>query len=199
MFRIVKIKITIVPLITSYTNLANLKHDTHSSVQTLMDFTGTLLTFRFVIASMRSMVLVFLSRTSPLWKHSVLFLCHCQRKPGRGHRSRSADSFQIPTTDYLSDMILKYSLFNLIDVFSCEFDHPPCFWLICIRLPSQFGVTCASYFSYLLPVFCAFFIYLDYLRFDPIVFMWWMILDSSYVFGGHANFRLVWLWQIRQF
>ena len=55
-FRIVKIKITIVTLITSYTNLATLKLDTHSSVQTLIDFTRTLLTFRFVIASMRSMV-----------------------------------------------------------------------------------------------------------------------------------------------
>ena len=97
--------------------------------------------------------------------------CHCQRKPGRGHGSRSADSFEIPTTDYLSDMIVKYSLFNLIGVFSCEFDHPPCFWLICIGLPSQFGVTCTSYFSYLLLVFSAFLIYLDYLRFDPIVFM----------------------------
>ena len=97
--------------------------------------------------------------------------CHCQRKPGRGHGSRSADSFEIPTTDYLSDMIVKYSLFNLIGDFSCEFDHPPCFWVICIGLPSQFGVTCTSYFSYLLLVFSAFFIYLDYLRFDPIVFM----------------------------
>ena len=55
-FRIVKIKITFVTLITSYTNLATLKLDTHSSVQTLIDFTRTLLTFRFVIASMRSMV-----------------------------------------------------------------------------------------------------------------------------------------------
>ena len=99
------------------------------------------------------------------------FKCHCQRKPGRGHGSRSADSFEIPTTDYLSDMIVKYSLFNLIDDFSCEFDNPPCFWLICIRLPSQFGVTCTSYFSYLLLVFSAVLIYLDYLRFDPIVFM----------------------------
>ena len=41
--------------------------------------------------------------------------------------SRSADSFQIPATDYLSHMIVKYSLFNLIGVFSCEFDHPPLF------------------------------------------------------------------------
>ena len=56
MFRIVKIKITFVTLITSYTNLATLKLDTHSSVQTLIDFTCTLLTFRFVIPSMRSMV-----------------------------------------------------------------------------------------------------------------------------------------------
>ena len=81
-FRIVKIKITIVTVMTSYTNLATLKLDTHSSVQTLIDFTPTLLTFRFVIASMRSMVFECLdnflclslrSRTSPLWKHSVLF------------------------------------------------------------------------------------------------------------------------------
>ena len=83
-FRIVKIKITIVTLITSYTNLSTLKLDTHSSVQTLIDFTHTLLTFRFVIASMRSSVFVFLdnflcfslsSRTSPLWTQWVLFQC----------------------------------------------------------------------------------------------------------------------------
>ena len=55
-FRITKIKITISTLITSYTNLATLKLDTHSSVQSLIDFTCTLLTFRFVIPSMRSMV-----------------------------------------------------------------------------------------------------------------------------------------------
>ena len=63
-------------------NLATLKLDTHSSVQTLIDFTRTLLTFRFVIASMRSMLFECLdnflcfslsSRTSSLWKHSVLF------------------------------------------------------------------------------------------------------------------------------
>ena len=48
LFRIVKIKITIVTLITSYTNLAILKLDTHISVQTLIDFTRTLLAFRFV-------------------------------------------------------------------------------------------------------------------------------------------------------
>ena len=56
MFHIVTIKNTIVTLITSHTNLATLKLDTHSSVQTLIDFTGTLLIFRFVIASTRSMV-----------------------------------------------------------------------------------------------------------------------------------------------
>ena len=56
MFRIVKIKITIVTLFSSYTTLATLKLDIHSSVQTLIDFTRTLLTFRFVIASTRSMV-----------------------------------------------------------------------------------------------------------------------------------------------
>ena len=60
--------------------------------------------------------------------------CHCQTKPGRGHGSRSADSFQIPTTVYLSDMIKKYSLFNPLGFFSCDFDHPPWFWLICIRV-----------------------------------------------------------------
>ena len=57
----------------------------------------------------------------------IYIKCHCQRQPGRGHGSRSADFFQIPTTDYLSDMILKFFLFNLIDVFSCEFDHPRLF------------------------------------------------------------------------
>ena len=81
-FHIVKMKITIVTLITSYTNLATLKLDTHCSVQTLINFTRVLLTFRFVIASMRSMVFKCVdnvlcfslsSRTSLLWKHSVLF------------------------------------------------------------------------------------------------------------------------------
>ena len=56
MFRIVKIRIAFVTLITTYTNLATLKLDTHSSVQTLIDFTRTLLAFLFLIASMRSMV-----------------------------------------------------------------------------------------------------------------------------------------------
>ena len=74
-FCIVKIKITIATLITSYTNLATLKLDTHSSVQTLINFTRALPTFRFVIVSMRSMVFKCLdnvlcfslsSRTSPL-------------------------------------------------------------------------------------------------------------------------------------
>ena len=77
-----KSKISIVTLITSHTNLATLKLDTHSSVQTLSNFTCTLLIFWFVSASMRSMVFEcpdnFLSfslssRPSPLWKHSVLF------------------------------------------------------------------------------------------------------------------------------
>ena len=44
-------------LITSYTNLATLKLVKHSSVQTLLHFTRTLLIFRFVIASMVSMSL----------------------------------------------------------------------------------------------------------------------------------------------
>ena len=81
-FCIVKIKITIVTVITSYTKLATLKVDTYSSVQTLIDFTRTLLTFRFVIASMRSMVFECLndflcfslsSRTSPLWNTQCYF------------------------------------------------------------------------------------------------------------------------------
>ena len=62
--------------------LATLKLDTHSSVQTLIDFTRTLLTFRFVIASMRSMVFECLdnflcfslsSRTSHYENTQVLF------------------------------------------------------------------------------------------------------------------------------
>ena len=56
MSRIVKIKLTFVTLNTSYKNLATLKLGTYSSVQTLIDFTRILLTFRFVIASKRSMV-----------------------------------------------------------------------------------------------------------------------------------------------
>ena len=31
-------------------------------------------------------------------------------------------------------MIKKYSLFNPLGFFSCDFDHPPWFWLICIRV-----------------------------------------------------------------
>ena len=74
------------------------------------------------------------------------------------HGSRSADSFQIPTTDYLSDMIKKYSLSNQIGFFSSQFDHPPCFWLICIRLPSQiWGDLCKLF---LLPL--ASFLYSNY-------------------------------------
>ena len=51
-FRIVNIQITFVTLITSYTNLSTLKLDTHSSHQTLIHFTRTLLIFLFVISSM---------------------------------------------------------------------------------------------------------------------------------------------------
>ena len=54
MFRIVKIKIIIVTLITSYTNLATLKPDTHAPVQTRF-FSD----IPIVIASMRSMHVVF--------------------------------------------------------------------------------------------------------------------------------------------
>ena len=56
-FRNAKIKITIVTLITSYTNLVTLKLVQHSSAQTLIHFTRTLLIFRFVITSMGSMSL----------------------------------------------------------------------------------------------------------------------------------------------
>ena len=54
MFRVAKIKITSVTLITSYTNLATVKFVKHSSFQTLIHFTRTLRTlliFRFVITS----------------------------------------------------------------------------------------------------------------------------------------------------
>ena len=54
-FRNAKIKIAIVTLITSYTNLAILKLVKHSSFQTLIHFTRTLLIFRYVIESMGSM------------------------------------------------------------------------------------------------------------------------------------------------
>ena len=50
-FPIVNIQITFVTLVTSYTNLSTLKLDTHSSLQTLIHFTRTLLIFRFVISS----------------------------------------------------------------------------------------------------------------------------------------------------
>ena len=146
-----------------------------------------------------------MQHTFSAWTHlSIKFdqsehKCQCQRKPGRGHGTRSANSFNILNSLPFWCDFKKYSLSNLIGFFSCDFDQPPFFRLICIRLPSQFGVTCATYVSYLLPVFCAFFIYLDYLRFDPIVFMWWMILGCCYVFGEHANFRLLWLLQIHQF
>ena len=52
-----KIKLSIITLITRYINLATLKLVKHSSVQTLIHFTRTLLLFRFVIASMWSMSL----------------------------------------------------------------------------------------------------------------------------------------------
>ena len=70
-----------------------------------------------------------------------VFKCHCQRKSDRAHGSRLADYFQIPTTDYLSDMISYTSLFlaNLHN-----------------NTRGKFGVTCASYFTYLLPVFSVF-------------------------------------------
>ena len=46
-FRIVNIQITFVKLITSYTNLSSLKRDTHSSLQTLIHLTRTLLILAF--------------------------------------------------------------------------------------------------------------------------------------------------------
>ena len=75
-----------------------------------------------------------------------VFKCHCQRKSDRAHGSRLADYFQIPTTDYLSDMI------------SCDFDHLLVFNLANLHKNTRvkFGVTSTSYFTYLLPVFSVF-------------------------------------------
>ena len=47
----------------------------------------------------------------------------------------------------------------------------------------KFGVTCASYFTYLYR-----------LRRDAFVFTRWMILNYYDVFGDRANLRLTWLW-----
>ena len=85
MFRIEKIKITIITLITSYQNPATLKLAIHSSVQTLIDFTRTLLTFRFVISSMRSMVFECLenfprSQTIPFLKALSVILVWAYRE-----------------------------------------------------------------------------------------------------------------------
>ena len=86
--------------------------------------------------------------------------CHCQRKPRRGHGSRSPDSFQIPTTDYLSDMILKYSLFNLIDVFSCEFDHPHLFLANLPKITgSIWGDLCKLFLLPLASFLCIFYLF----------------------------------------
>ena len=87
--------------------------------------------------------------------------CHCQRKLGRGHGSRLANSFQIPTTDYLSDMILKYSLFNPIGFFSCDFDHPPWFWLLHKITEPIWGTLCELH-VFLLPLvsfLCIFYLF----------------------------------------
>ena len=89
MFRVVKIKITIVTLITSYTNLATLKLDTHSSLQTLINFTRTLLTFRFVIASMRSMVFDVLT---------IFFVFLSVRGPARYKNTQCYFSVGLPRT-----------------------------------------------------------------------------------------------------
>ena len=47
----------------------------------------------------------------------------------------------------------------------------------------KFGVTCASYFTYLYQLKC-----------DAFVFTRWMILNYYDVFGERANLRLAWLW-----
>ena len=85
MFRNAKMKITVVTLITSYTNPTTLRLVKHSSVQIPIYFTSTLLIFRFVIASMGPWIFDVIecldnflcfslsSRTSPFRKQSVLF------------------------------------------------------------------------------------------------------------------------------
>ena len=80
-FPIVNTQITFVTLITScYTNLSTLKLDTHSSLQTLIHFTRTLLIFGFVISSISIDVIECLdnfvcfslsSRTSPFQKRAL--------------------------------------------------------------------------------------------------------------------------------
>ena len=88
-FRIVKIRIAFVTLITTYTNLATLKLDTNSSVQTLINFTRTLLTFRFVIASMRSMVFDVLT---------IFFVFLSVRGPARYKNTQCYFSVGLPRT-----------------------------------------------------------------------------------------------------
>ena len=80
-----KIKITIVTVITSYTNLATLNLVQYSSIQTLIHFTRTRLIFRLLLRLWGPWVFdviegldnfpcfSLISRTSPFRKHSVLF------------------------------------------------------------------------------------------------------------------------------
>ena len=111
---------------------------------------------------------------------------------GRAHGSRLADFFQIPTTDYLFDIINTYSRFNLIGLFLCHFDHLPCFWLICIRIPCQIWGNFCKLFYLPLASFQRFF---DSCRSFEIrsncFYVLRVILDCYNIFGERANCHLV--------
>ena len=106
-------------------------------------------------------------------RNSCCFKCHCQRKPGRAHGSRLADSFQIPTTDNLPHMI-KIFLFKRIGLCPITLTTPLVFgFKICMRTPCQiWGNFCKLlYLAYLLPVFSVnLSIYVNYLRLDTFLF-----------------------------
>ena len=85
-FRIVNIQITVVTLITSHTNLSTLKLDTHSSLQTSINFTRTLLVFRLVISSMS------------IWCHWISFDFPWVRGPTHSGNAQSFFSVSIPRT-----------------------------------------------------------------------------------------------------
>ena len=97
-------------------------------------------------------------------KNTCCFKCNCQKKPGRGHGSRLADSFQIPTTDNLSHMIKNSPFLSGFGYFACEQCQ---IWRILCKL---------FYLAYLLPVSSVFSIYVNHLRFDTFVFTWWIIM-----------------------
>lgn len=54
--------------------------------------------------------------------------CHCPKRPGNFHRSRSADSSKFSAFFPLSDKITIGGIFRKIMEISSNFDHPLSFW-----------------------------------------------------------------------